>query len=192
MSERREIMALIYLRDEDLLKGLRNRDDFAFEALLENYGDRLLKVCYLILKDLPLAEDAVQEAFIQVYRNIGKFKGESSLYTWIYKIAVNKCRDLLKKRNEYFPIEDVEAVSDTDVEYEAINNLGRKRVKDIVFSLSPIYREIITLFYFEDLSIKEICSILEESEGTIKSKLYRARGILKEILVKEEMSSGKR
>lgn len=185
-------MAIIYLRDDDLLKGLKKGDDSAFESLMDTYGDRILKVCYLILKDLPSAEDAVQEVFIQIYRSVGKFKGESSVYTWIYKIAVNKCRDLLRKRNEYSLIGDIDIASGADVEHEVINNLSGEKVRELVFSLNPIYREITTLFYFEDLSIKEICSILDESEGTVKSKLHRARNALREILVKEGVYYGKR
>jgi len=186
-------MAVLYLRDGDLIEGLKNKDDGAFERLLDIYGDRLLRVCFLILKDLPSAEDVVQEVFIQIYKSINKFKGASSLYTWIYRIAVNRCRDIYRKRNDYAPIdEDFDMVSDVDIEYEVVEGAEREKIKRIVSSMQPIYREVITLFYFEDLSIKEICDIFGESEGTVKSKLYRARNILKEALVREEICYGKR
>lgn len=185
-------MAVLYLRDEHMISGLKNGDDIAFETLLDKYGDRVLQVCYLILKDLPSAEDTVQEVFIQVYKSISKFKGNSSLYTWIYRIAVNKCRDLLRKRNEYSPIENIDAVSHIDVEDEVISGINREKIKDIVFSLPPIYREVVTLFYFEDLALKDICDIIGESEGTLKSKLHRARKLLRETLVKEGIDYGER
>lgn len=185
-------MAVLYLRDDDLIEGLKNGDEDAVEALLDIYGDRILKLCCLILKNLPSAEDAAQEVFLKAYENIRKFKGESSLFTWIYRIAVNKCRDLLRKRNEFSYFEDIEVVSDQDVEQEVISSMSRESIKDIVFSMAPIYREVVTLFYFEDLSIKEICEILDEAEGTVKSKLHRARNILREAIEKEGLYCGKR
>lgn len=185
-------MAVLYLRDDDLIEGLKDGDDDAVETLLDMYGDRILKVCSIILKDFTSAEDAVQEIFLKVYKNIGRFKGESSLYTWIYRIAVNKCRDLLRKRNEFSPLEEVEVVSDQDVEQEVISSINRESIKSRVLSMAPIYREVVTLFYFEDLSIKEICEILDEAEGTVKSKLHRARNILREAIEKEGLCCEKR
>lgn len=185
-------MTVIYMKkDENILAGLKAGDGSAFEALLDLYGDRVLKICYLILKDLPAAEDAVQEIFIQIYKSIKKFKGNSSLYTWIYKIAVNKCRDLLKDKGEYYlNDEDINLLSESNVEYEAIESMSRKWIRDAVFTLKPAYREVITLFYFEELSIKEICDVLNEGEGTVKSKLHRARNILKKLLLKEGICYG--
>lgn len=185
-------MGVYYLGDENMVKALKAGDSSAFEGLLDSYGDRVLKACSIILKDLPAAEDAVQEVFIQIYKSIGKFKEESSLYTWIYRIAVNKCRDIIKKRKEYFSFEEEANIkSDDDIELDVIGEMGRDRVRDMVLSLSPIYREVITLFYFEDLSIKDICIILDQNEGTVKSKLHRARSILRRSLVKEDIEYGK-
>ena len=181
-------MNVLYLRDEDLVEGLKDRKDTAFEALLDMYGDKILKVCYLILKDFSAAEDVTQEVFIQIHKSIRKFKGRSSLYTWIYKIAVNKCRDVLGKRKDNSLFDDnIEIPSDISIEDEVIKKAGQKKIKEIVFSMDFKYREVVTLFYFEDLTIKEICSILDESEGTVKSKLHRARNILKEVFLKEGM-----
>ena len=184
-------MAVLYLEDENLIARLKENDDSAFESLLDFYGDRLLKVCYLILKNLPCAEDAVQETFIQIYKSIKRFKEDASLYTWIYKIAVNKCRDIMKKRKEYSSFDDdFEMDSGVNIEDEIIYIDSRNKIMEIVFSLKPVYREVITLFYFEDLTIKEICSILNEGENTVKSKLHRGRIIMKENLMKEGMVYG--
>lgn len=186
-------MGIIYLKDNDLAVSLKSGDSSAFESLLDIYGSRILKLCFLILKDEALAEDAVQEVFEQVYKSIRKFRGKAALYTWIYRIAVNKCRDILKKRNEYISLdESADFESDIDLEGQVLERAGRERIRNAVFSLPHRYREIVILFYFEDLPIKDICMILNESEGTVKSKLHRARNILKGLLKEEELEYGKR
>ncbi|KPU43096.1 ECF RNA polymerase sigma factor SigW [Oxobacter pfennigii] len=184
-------MPVTYLRDRDIVEGIINGENAAFESLVEVYGDRTLRVCYLILRDLQAAEDAVQETFIQVYRNISKFHGNSSLYTWIYKIAVNKCRDFLRKDMQYPSIDGTDIKCEVDIENEVIEKLDREKIKSLVFSMPAIYREVITLFYFEDMPIKDICSILDEGEGTVKSKLHRARNLLKKTLAEEGIQYGK-
>lgn len=185
-------MSVYYLKDDDLISGLKKGEDSAFESLLDLYGDRVLKVCFLILRDSSLAEDAVQEVFVRVYKNIKKFRGQSSLYTWIYRIAVNKCRDILKGKNENPSLDEgLEIESDVDVEEEVLCNTDNEKIRDAVFSLSPRYREIVILFYFEELMIKDICEILGETEGTVKSRLHRARNILREMLAEEVFGYGK-
>jgi RNA polymerase sigma-70 factor, ECF subfamily len=180
-----------FYNDEDLklVDGIINREDSAFELLMNKYGDRLLKVCCLILKEASLGEDALQEIFIQIYKSIFSFNHKSSLYTWIYKIAINKCRDIQRKQDNYYVCLETELIAaSTDLELETLEQLERASIRELVYRLSPIYREIVILFYFEDLSIKEISTILEEKENTVKSRLLRARNILKDEFVKEGLT----
>jgi len=182
-------MAMVFMTDESLVKALKSGEALAFEALIDKYGDKLLRLCYLIIKDLSEAEDVVQEVFVQSYKSIKGFKENSSIYTWLYKIALNKCRTRLKKEKEYSPFdESVEIENDEDIENEALWNMERKRIKDIVFSLPAVYREIIVLYYYEEFSLKEICSILDENENTVKSKLHRGRNKIKQKLVEEGLA----
>jgi len=182
-------MAVVFMTDESLIKALKNGEDLAFEALIDNYGDKLLRLCYLIIKDLSEAEDVVQEVFIQSYKSVKGFKENSSIYTWLYKIALNKCRTKLKKEKDHSPFdENIEIEYDDDVEYEALCNIERTRIKDIVFSLAAPYREVIILFYYEELSLKEICTILDENENTVKSKLHRGRNKIKQKLIEEGLA----
>lgn len=122
-------MAVVFMTDENLVKALKSGEDLAFEVLIDKYGDKLMRLCYLILKDLAEAEDTVQEVFIQ-----------------------------------------------------------RGRIKDIVFSLPEAYREVIVLFYYEEMSLKEICTILDENENTVKSKLHRGRNKIKRKLIEEGLA----
>jgi len=175
-----------YKEDKDLVEGIMSREDSAFEELIDRYGDRLLKVCYLILRETDLAEDAVQEVFIQIYKSIYSFNHRASLYTWIYKITLNKCRDILKKNGDYCtPLDTAIIIADTDIEQETLSQLERANIKVLIDKLPSIYREIVILFYFEDLSVKDISNILGEKENTIKSRLLRARNILREVFMEE-------
>ncbi len=166
-----------------LIKNLKKGREDAYRQIVEKYGNRLLRTCYLILKDREEAEDIVQETFIKVFRNIDSFRENSRLYTWIYTIALNLSRDILRKKKDMLTLED-EWVGNNDVEYEVEKGIDRELLRKELFSINSLYREVLVLFYFEDLSIKEISNLLNEKEGTIKSKLSRGRNILKKGLLK--------
>lgn len=179
-------MNVKYLNDLSLVIGLQNREEEAFEVLIEKYGDKILRLCFLMLKDKCLAEDVAQEIFIQIYKCIFKFKNKSCLYTWIYRIAINKCRDQLKKKNEYVNFdEEINKKSRENVEDEVLSSITGEMIKDKIMKLKPIYREVLILYYYHQLSIKEICEVLNDKENTVKSRLKRGREILKEVLIKE-------
>lgn len=171
--------------DKELISRIRDGDIEAFEVLVNIYGNRLLKTCYLILKDEKDAEDALQDTFLLVHKNIKKFKGKSTLYTWLYAIAVNQCRNRLRKKKELVPFDDsVEFGEIEDLEEKVMEYISKEKLRKELLSLPFIYREVLVLFYFNDLSIKEISEVLEEKEGTVKSKLSRGRNILQGYLLK--------
>lgn len=169
-----------------LIRDLKRNRENSYERAIEMYGDKLLKIVYLIIKDLAISEEIVQETFLKVFKNIHSFKGNSSLYTWIYQIALNLSRDHLR-RNVGFPIYNEYIGSEANIEDTIINDENREILKKQISKLNDIYRESIILFYFEEMSISEISEVLEEKEGTIKSRLSRARSILRESMEEEEM-----
>ena len=148
--------------------------------LIKEYGDSILRMCYIYLKDYHLAEDVVQETFLQVYNNYDSFRQQSSVKTWITRIAVNLCKNQMRtrwfsvKKEEEFPIlsytEDYDGVIDRELLLTAIGNLR------------PKYREAVLLFYYQELSIKEIAGLLNKKESTVKVRLKRAREQLKQEL----------
>lgn len=172
-----------------LIKNLKKGREDAYRQIVEEYGNRLLRTCYLILKDREEAEDVVQETFIKVFRNIDSFRESSNLYTWIYTIALNLSRDRLRKKQDMLTFED-EWVGKNNVEYEVEKGIDRELLRKELFEINSLYREVLVLFYFEELSIKEISNLLNEKEGTIKSKLSRGRNILKEALLKGGRMNG--
>ena len=145
------------------------------QRLINEYGNSLLRMCFLYLHDIQLAEDAVQETYIKVYRNWKKFKGDSSEKTWITRIAINTCRSQL--RSSYMKnlvlSEDVEA----EPSYE--DKINDDTVLNAVSELETKYREVILLFYYQELKIKEIAGILGISESAVTVRLSRARNQLK-------------
>lgn len=166
-----------------LIKNLKNGKEEAYRQLIEEYGNKLLRTCYLILKDKEEAEDVVQETFIKVFNKIDTFKEQSGFYTWIYAIAINLTRDRMRMKQDFLELKD-EWIGNDNVESLVEINIDRELLRKEIFSLNSLYREVLVLFYFDELSIKEISSLLNEKEGTIKSKLSRGRNILKEGLLK--------
>lgn len=169
------------LGEKVLIKNLKNKKEEAYIEIINLYGNKLLKTLYLMTKDEKEAEDIVQETFIKVFKYIDNFRGDSSIYTWIYKIAQNIVKDRLSSKISTIPYEDIEFASE-NTEDISIKNIDKEILRMELDNLKFIYKQVIILFYFEELSIKEIAAILEEKEGTIKSKLSRARVLLKKAL----------
>lgn len=172
-----------------LIKNLKKGKEAAYEQLVQTYGNRLLRTCYLILKDREEAEDVVQETLIKVFQKIGTFKGKSGLYTWIYVIALNLSRDKIRKKQDPLTFED-EWIGTDAVDDQVEKNFDRALLRAELLQMNVLYREVLVLFYFEEFSIKEIANLLNEKEGTIKSKLSRGRNILRERILKGGQFNG--
>lgn len=171
--------------EKKLIRNLKKGKEAAYYDLINIYGNQLLKTTYLIVKDEKEAEDILQETFIRVFQYIKSFKGDSSLYTWIYRIAHNVTMDFLKSSIPTIPYEDYHESKD-DIEDITLLNIEIDDLKKALDNINYIYKQVLIFFYFEDLSIKEISEILGEKEGTIKSRLSRGRVELKKFLVKGE------
>lgn len=177
------------MSEKELIKNLKKGRESAYKQVIDLYGDQLFRTCYLILKDKEDAEDVVQETLIRVFKNIKSFKGNSKLYTWIYQIALNLSRDILRKKKDFLSLED-EWVGQDDPHLDIEKKIDKEDLKKELKALSPIYNEVLVLFYIREFSIGEISGMLETNEGTIKSRLSRARKILKTGLEKEETRIG--
>ena len=160
--------------------------DYDIEQLMRTYGNDVLRTAYAFVKDRDTAEDMFQETFIRAYRNLAGFRGESSVKTWLLRITVNICKDYLKSayQQKVVPIMDFEEdsiVSEDD--YEAVENADRNElIRAAVEQLPDGYREAVICVYFNELSVAETAKHLGVAEGTVKSRLSRAREILKKKL----------
>lgn len=157
------------------------------EILLKNlmieHGTELKRIAYLYVKDYSLAEDIIQEVFISCYHHLNTFRQESSYKTWLIRITVNKSKDMLRKwsfRN-LIPKNDIEPTmfEINTPETTTVNVAEKKELIRNVMKLPIKLREVIILFYYKELSVQEMSEVLQLSESTIKTRLFRARGKLK-------------
>lgn len=184
------------LDEKALIEGLINSDDKAFDKLIDLYGNNILRLCYMRTSQMEVAEDLTQETLIGIFKYIGKFKGKSSLKTWVYKIAINNCNKYQTKLAKEkvtvtyvdFSDEGEKIIVEQDSE---IDEYLKESNKEIIFEgLSIInykYREVIYMFYYDELSVKDIGSILNKNENTIKTLLRRGRSELAKVLRKEDL-----
>ena len=162
--------------------------DNELERLINEYGNTLLRMCYLFLKDYQLAEDAVQETFIKVMKSYETFKHKSSEKTWITRIAINVCKNemrggwfRIRKNNDF----DEDTIGEKTFEDAVVD---RDSLSRAIMRLNDVDREIIILYYYQELHIKEIAPIMHISENTALQRLRRARGKLKKILWRTDMN----
>lgn len=153
--------------------------------MIDNYGNSLLRLCFMYLKDTHLAEDAVQETFLKVYKNYDKFNGGGEK-AWINRIAINVCKDMLRSAwsRRVNVVEELAEIAD---ENTAVFDEGNTTLIAAVMELKPRYKEVILLFYYEDMKIADIALALDAPESTISVRLKRAREQLKKQLGEVEL-----
>ncbi len=181
--------------ERDLIRQCQKGDVQAFRHLVERYEDRIYGLACSILGDREVAKDAAQEAFIRVYRALGKFEGRSTFYTYLYRITTNVCLTFAQReqrRPDSVSIEGMQEASDmaldrflgTDKPENDIERIGlREEIQKVLEHLSPDHRAVVILKDIEDLSQEEIADVLDVSVGTVKSRLSRARARLRDLLL---------
>lgn len=182
-------------REKFLLEKAKAGDVAAFEELIESYQRKIFNIALRIVGNYDDANDLAQEVLIRIYKSIGNFKEQSSLSTWIYRITTNVCLDDIRKRknrkvislDEEIRVEDGEmqrqiVSSDPLPEDTAEKGELRELVKDAISSLSDEHRLVIVLRDLQGFSYEEIARILKCPEGTVKSRINRARLTLKNVL----------
>lgn len=152
------------------------------QRLMDTYGNDVLRTSYMYLKNLQNAEDAFQEVFIRVFNKLESFKGESSEKTWIIRITINVCKDML--RSSWFKrVLLTDKLKDKNVNIGIENRIIKIEENNVIFeevmSLSHRFKEVIILYYYHNCNTAEISKILNVAEGTVRSRLHRAREILK-------------
>lgn len=159
--------------------------DGSIEEIIHTYGDYLLRVSYIYVKDQRVAEEIVQDVFFLYYHKEQQFRGQSSLKTYLVKMTRNRCIDYLrswknKKAILFDKIQRTEKMRAT--ESEIIEKQERRLITEAVLRLKMKLREVILLYYYGDYTTREIAEILQVSESTVKSRLQKARVELKKEL----------
>lgn len=169
--------------ESTIINRFKRGEKEAFEDLVLKYQDRIYNLCCHILGNTHEAEDAAQDTFIKAYQKLIDFKPEASLYTWLYRIAVNTCLDYKKRPfwGSLFTKSEGEAsIDETASDWPSPETLYESKqiaiaLHNSIRKLPPKLRTIIVLNEIEGLSYSEIADILEISIGTVKSRISRAR-----------------
>jgi RNA polymerase sigma-70 factor, ECF subfamily len=182
--------------DAKLLERLRARDERAFNELVRTYERRVYGLVFRMLGRRDESEDLTQEVFVQVFKAIDQFRGDSKLSTWVYRIAVNLCKnrskyltrrhagqeDEVEAMADRLPFHEAKGVTASDVARPDDAFAGREVelvVQQCIASLEAEFREVLILRDVEDLSYEEIAEITGLPDGTVKSRIHRARSQLK-------------
>jgi RNA polymerase sigma-70 factor (ECF subfamily) len=157
------------------------------ERLMKDYGNDVLRMAFMYLKDYHLAEDVFQEVFIKVFHKYNSFRMDSSEKTWLMRITINQCKDLLRKNwmNKVRPIEEHELVNMKDEGEDFLDKVDNYALFESILTLDEKYKDVIILYYYQGYAISEIADLLETTTGTVSSLLSRARSKLKELLIHE-------
>jgi RNA polymerase sigma-70 factor (ECF subfamily) len=176
------------LDESDLIRRFRQGDLSAFEAFVRMHQDRIYNLCRYMLQDPRNAQDAAQDAFLKAYRGLKDFRPDSSLYTWIYRIAVTTCLDYKRKsyrealRNE--PLAEDLPSKEPFPDQLYVSRESTKAIHLALQKLPEKLRAAIVLREIEELSYDETAQILRTSIGTVKSRISRGREQLRHLLKK--------
>ena len=184
--------------EKSLINLVKKGDKKAYEVLVLQYQDRLVFSVYKFLKDYELAQDIAQEAFVKAFKNIEKFRGDSSFYTWIYRIAINTAKNFLStksRRSEVYDDEIMElklsesaATSDNPENILEAEEL-RSIMMDAIQGLPDDIRSTLSLREFDGLSYEQIAEVQNCPIGTVRSRIHKGREILDKTFSKYNMSN---
>jgi RNA polymerase sigma-70 factor, ECF subfamily len=179
--------------DFKLIEAFRDGDEKAFEEIVRRYHRQVANIIYLTLGNREEVDDLSQEVFVRVFRSLDRFEYDSSLYSWIYRIAVNLCIDEIRKKKirKLIPLEfltesklegEKKAKEFTTASDDVLQKEKQLVIKGALARLSPIHRTVILLREYEDLSYEEIAKTLRISQQAVKSRIFRAREELRDLL----------
>jgi len=182
------------LTESQLIEQAQGGDRFAFDELVNLYQPRMLRTALRILRNMDDAEDAVQQAFVAAWKNLDKFRGDSSFSTWITRITLNEALTAMRRRKHQFvqlnesSADQAETFSPLhvsggeDPEQSILRREREQLLRGSLDSVKPGYREAMQLRLLEDLSLEEISRRLRIPVNTVKIHLYRGRQAMKSFL----------
>ena len=180
---------MAFAEDTDFITRFKGGDLSGFEELVRKYQDRVYNLCRYMIQDPHDAQDAAQDVFLKAYQNLKAFKPDASLYTWLYRIAVNTCLDYKKKprpeqAEDESVIDDLASTEPSPEQRYQSKEIGQA-IQAALQKLPEHLRAAIVLKEIEELSYEEIAAVLDTSLGTVKSRISRAREQLRRLLQKK-------
>jgi RNA polymerase sigma-70 factor, ECF subfamily len=185
------LIDLRYLKDSDLILGLINKQTSAINYFVNNYQQFVYVLCVRILNNNEVAEEITQDVLIKCIEKIEQFKGDSKLKTWVYTVARRETLNYIRvnklETTEISP--SIENTLKGDNIIALFDNEDLNETIQFYFKkLSTDAKEMLTLFYLEEMSLKEIAETTQLSESNVRVKLYRARESFKSILTEKDVT----
>ncbi len=178
-------------REQGLIKQAKKGDVECFEELIKNYQQYSYNIALKMLGDVEDAKDATQEALIKVYKNISKYREDSKFSTWFYRIVINVCKDIIRKRKDVLMVDEEiildipEIDSDLDPVCAYEQNEIKNQIKEALDMVPEPFKTSLVLCDINGMSYTEISDIQEVALGTVRSRIYRARAYMRAILQKQ-------
>jgi RNA polymerase sigma-70 factor (ECF subfamily) len=164
-------------QDEELVRRFRDGDQSAFAELMERHERRVFNLAYRMLGRFEEAQEATQEAFLSCFRHLERFRGEAAFSTWLHRIAVNACYDLLRRRQPVTSLE-TEVLDPLPAPDHSEDVATATDVQRALLEVPDEFRAVIVMHDVQDLPLQEIADALEIPVGTVKSRLHRGRAAL--------------
>jgi RNA polymerase sigma-70 factor (ECF subfamily) len=179
---------------DDFLRAAQQGDEAAITALVETYQRSVYNVCYRMLREPTEAEDAAQEALIKAVTNLSSYDIDRPFKPWILRIASNECIDRIRRRKDAISLDGMgedgawewQPGNSPNPEHVVMRQERQARIRAMLDELSPTDRMVVTLFYWEGLPYAEISEVTSLTVSAIKSRLFRARRAMAELMVEEE------
>lgn len=173
----------------------REEKELLLEKIMIDYGNELVRLAFSYVKDAEVAKDMTQNTFIKCYKNLDSFRFDAQIKTWLYRITINECKDYLKSW-QYKKVQVKSFIHETtkailpSTEKIVIEKFNSEEIKDTIFSLPKVYREVVYLYYYDSLTTEEIADVLHISVNTVKTRLRRAKQRLY-LVIKEAEFNGR-
>ena len=164
----------------EAVKDPDSQRDQTIERLIREFQTPLLRLCFMQLRDRALAEDAVQETFLKAYKNYSLFRGDCSEKTWLTRIAINTCRDF--QRGAWFKHTDRRITPEMLPIGTAQPDMEDYDLSLAVMELPRKFREVIILYYYQDMSMEEIAETVSIAQSTVSNRLKKGREKLRRLL----------
>jgi len=188
------------LPDAEIVRRLRGGNREAFTVLMRRYNQSLYRAARSILKDDSEAEDAVQEGYLLAYRSLGTYRGDANLATWLTRIVINEALGRLRKRQrraeviqlggdtlrrDERPDDDTGGSMDGFPEQQAMRAEARRLLETKIDELPDAFRTVFVLRALQEMSVEETAACLDIPAATVRTRLFRAKGLLREALARE-------
>lgn len=179
------------------IERIKQGDHEAFSWIVDKYKDLVYTLCIKMLSSEEDAEEAAQDVFVKVYKSINSFRGNSKFSTWIYRITYNQCISYIRKKVKLIDL--VDELPESEIDEHSIDALDALKEEERTFFIKQAMEAlpetdafVLTLFYYEELSLEEICEVTGQTNNNIRIRLHRARKKLYVVLsdiMKSEINS---